>query len=114
MLTDMTPTPQQFMRGAGRDIEFGADDRILVLAPHPDDEALACAGAIQRGLASGLPVHVVFLTLGDNNEWSFTVYRKRPQLLPRQVRAMGEVRHDEALSAARALGLAPDALIFLG
>jgi LmbE family N-acetylglucosaminyl deacetylase len=102
------------MRGVGRAIEFRANDRILVLAPHPDDEALTCAGAIQRGLASGLPVHVVFLTLGDNNEWSFTVYRKRPQLLPRQVRAMGEVRHDEALSAARALGLAPDALTFLG
>ncbi len=102
------------MRGAGPDIKLGADDRILVLAPHPDDEALACAGPIQRGLARGLPVHVVFLTLGDNNEWSFTVYRKRPQLLPHQVRAMGEVRRDEALAAARALGLAPDALTFLG
>jgi LmbE family N-acetylglucosaminyl deacetylase len=114
MLTHLTLTSQEFMRGAGRDIELDADDRILVLAPHPDDEALACAGAIQRGLASGLPVNVVFLTLGDNNEWSFMVYRKRPQLLPWQVRAMGEVRHDEALSAARALGLAPDALTFLG
>ena len=36
------------------------DDRILVLAPHPDDEVLGCAGVIQRALAMGLPVRVVF------------------------------------------------------
>ena len=96
------------------EIELGASDRILVLAPHPDDESLACGGVIQRALSSGLPVHVLFLTLGDNNEWSFMVYRKRPELLPWQVRAMGEVRHGEALAAARVLGLPPDALTFLG
>jgi LmbE family N-acetylglucosaminyl deacetylase len=96
------------------EIAFDADDRILVLAPHPDDESLACGGVIQRALAQGLPVRVVFLTYGDNNEWSFMVYRKRPEILPRQVRAMGEVRHAEALAAAHALGLPEEALTFLG
>ena len=96
------------------EIELGASDRILILAPHPDDESLACGGIIQRALSSGLPVHVLFLTNGDNNEWSFMVYRKRPELLPWQVRAMGEVRRGEALAAARGLGLPPDALTFLG
>jgi LmbE family N-acetylglucosaminyl deacetylase len=114
MPTELTAAPQRFIRTGEPDIELRRDDRILVLAPHPDDESLACAGVIQRGLASGLPVHVVFLTLGDNNEWSFMVYRKRPELLPSQVLAMGEVRHDEGVAAARALGLAPSALTFLG
>ena len=90
------------------------DDRILVLAPHPDDEVLGCAGVIQRALAMGLPVRVVFLTYGDNNQWSFAVYRRHPVIAPDAVRRMGMIRHDEALSAARALGLKPDQLVCLG
>lgn len=96
------------------DIVFDATDRVLVLAPHPDDESLACGGVIQRALAQGLPVRIAFLTYGDNNEWSFMVYRKRPEILPWQVAAMGEVRHAEAVAAAGVLGVAPDALTFLG
>ena len=93
---------------------FDADDRILILAPHPDDESLACGGIIQRGVAQGLPVRVAFLSYGDNNEWSFMVYRKRLEILPWQVRAMGEVRHAEALAAAGTLGVPEKALNFLG
>ncbi|HRD48222.1 MAG TPA: glycosyltransferase [Candidatus Contendobacter sp.] len=37
---------------------------ILVLAPHPDDEALGCAGAIMRHVAAGDRVAVVILTDG--------------------------------------------------
>jgi len=95
-------------------LTFDAADRILILAPHPDDESLACGGVVQRAVAQGLPVRIVFLTYGDNNEWSFMVYRRRPELLPWQVHAMGEVRHAEAVAAAAALGVAPKALTFLG
>ena len=56
-------------------------------------------------VAMKVPVHVVFLTNGDNNEWSFSVYRKHPVLVPAAVRSMGEVRHDEAVAACRILGL---------
>jgi LmbE family N-acetylglucosaminyl deacetylase len=114
MPTDLTPAAGPLPPATWPEIEFGDGDRILVLAPHPDDESLATGGVIQRALAGGHPVHVVFLTLGDNNEWSFMVYRKRPEFLPWQVRAMGEVRHGEALAAARTLGLPPDSLTFLG
>jgi len=89
-------------------------DRILIAAPHPDDETLACAGIIQKAAALKLPVRVVFLTNGDNNEWSFLLYRKRPVLASVQVRGMGETRQREALAAAGALGLAPEDLVFLG
>src|SRR5207249_4582671 len=71
------------------ELRLGRDDRILVLAPHPDDEALACGGLVQRARKMRLPVHVVFLTYGDSNEWSFAVYRKHPVVVPRAVRAMG-------------------------
>jgi len=90
------------------------NDRILVLAPHPDDESLTCAGVIQSALAMKLPVRVVWLTMGDNNEWSFILYRKRLVIKAAAERAMGEVRHDEAVAAMKALGLGPENLAFLG
>jgi LmbE family N-acetylglucosaminyl deacetylase len=37
---------------------------VLVLAPHPDDEALGCGGAIIRHVQSGVPVRVVIATDG--------------------------------------------------
>jgi LmbE family N-acetylglucosaminyl deacetylase len=39
----------------------------LVLAPHPDDEVLGCAGAILRHVALGDPVRVIILT--DGGGW---------------------------------------------
>ena len=57
-------------------------DRIIVFAPHPDDETLGCGGIIQQAVAMKLPVRIVWLTYGDNNEWAFFLYRKRPVLMP--------------------------------
>ena len=93
---------------------FVPADRVLILAPHPDDEILACGGVLQRALGHGAAVQACFLTYGDNNEWSFTLYRHRPVLTPGGMRRMGLVRHDEALDAARTLGLATNDLVFLG
>jgi len=95
-------------------LRLSAQDRLLILAPHPDDEVLCCGGVIQQALAMGLPVHVVFFTYGDNNQWSFLVYRKHPVVIPEGVRRMGLVRHDEALAADQRLGLSPEHLTFLG
>lgn len=67
-------------------------DRILVLAPHPDDEVLGCGGILQEAAGRGLPLRVAFLTNGDNNELSFILYRKHPVLMPGAVRGMGEMR----------------------
>jgi LmbE family N-acetylglucosaminyl deacetylase len=89
-------------------------DRIMVLAPHPDDEVLACGNIIRQAKKLGLPLRVVFLTYGDNNEWSFILYRHRPVLRPSQVRAMGRVRYKEAHKADAALGAGAEELVFLG
>ena len=89
-------------------------DRLLILAPHPDDEVLGCGGIIQRALAMQVPIDVVLFTYGDNNQWSFLVYRKHPVLIPGAVKRMGLVRHDEAIAAAQALGLGAEHLTFLG
>ena len=39
--------------------------RVLVFAPHPDDETLAVGGLIHRLTKEGVPVRIVFITNGD-------------------------------------------------
>jgi LmbE family N-acetylglucosaminyl deacetylase len=95
-------------------ITFAADDRVLILAPHPDDEILGTGGVIQRALSAKARVKIVFLTYGDFNMWSFTVFKKRPVFFPGGMKAMGELRRQEAINAAHVLGLNPSDLLFLG
>jgi LmbE family N-acetylglucosaminyl deacetylase len=95
-------------------ISLQADDRLLVLAPHPDDCVLGGGGVMREAVELGIPVHIAYLTFGDFNEWSFLIYRKRPVLRPSQVLAMGQVRHEEALAAASVLGIPPQHVHFLG
>jgi len=94
-------------------ITFNSQDRILILAPHPDDEVLGTGGIIQEAVRLNLPLRIAFLTYGDSNEWSFLLYRRHP-VLPRGARKMGLVRHDEAIEAARTLGVTAQQLTFLG
>jgi len=89
-------------------------DRVLVLAPHPDDEVLGAGGVIQEAVSKALPIKIVFLTYGDSNQWSFFLYRKHPVVWPAAVENMGLIRHDEAVDASRILGVPPQNLIFLG
>ena len=49
-------------RLSGADAAFGR--RILILAPHPDDEVVGFAAAIARARAGGAKVSVLFLTYG--------------------------------------------------
>jgi LmbE family N-acetylglucosaminyl deacetylase len=95
-------------------ISFLPTDRVLILAPHPDDEVIACAGVIQGALAAKCPVQVVFLTYGDGNQWAFSLYRKRPVVLPAALKSLGLLRHDEALAALASLGLPRENVVFLG
>ena len=90
------------------------DDRILILAPHEDDETLGTGGIIQKAISAGAAVRVVYLTYGDHNELAFMVYRKRPWISPGVNEEMGEVRRREAVKAMAHLGLAEDNLVFLG
>jgi len=95
-------------------VAFSATDRVLILAPHPDDEVLGAAGVIQQAVNLKLPLKIVFLTYGDSNQWSFLLYRKHPVVFPAAVENMGIVRHDEAINASRILGVGPKDLTFLG
>ncbi len=89
-------------------------DRVLILAPHPDDETIGCAGVIQQALSQGAQVQVVYFTNGDHNQVAFIVYEKRLTLKKGEFIHMGEVRRAEAIKAMKLLGLNEENLIFLG
>ncbi|MBF0386772.1 MAG: PIG-L family deacetylase [Candidatus Omnitrophica bacterium] len=93
---------------------FTDTDRVLVLAPHPDDEGIVNGGIIQQALKAGARVKVVLLTNGENNELSFIVYKKRPVLRPKELLAMGAMRFGETLNAVKVLGLSPEDITVLG
>src|SRR5918995_4794712 len=67
---------------------------VLVLAPHPDDEAIGCGGAVCRHTVRGDRVSVVFLTSGELGL----------KHLPRE--EAWRVRETEAAEAASILGIA--------
>ena len=88
----------------------GPDDRLLVIAPHPDDEVLAAGGQIQRAQAAGAAVRIVWLTAGDG----FDLASGRPAPRPEALRELALRRMDEANQAAEILGVPAAERIFLG
>src|SRR5699024_11299022 len=47
-----------------------SQERILVFAPHPDDETLGCGGLMRKAKSAGAEVFVQFLTVGDTADQS--------------------------------------------
>src|ERR1017187_2555619 len=91
-----------------------AKDRIIVVAPHPDDEVLGAGGLLQQACAVGAEVHVIYLTSGDHNQIAFKLYNLRLHLSPKQYVTFGILRQHEATRAMAGLGLTPEQLTFLG
>lgn len=109
-----TPATGQDLLDLRDPITFTEQDRVLVIAPHPDDESIGMAGVIQQALKAGARVKVCLMTYGENNEFSFIVYERRIVLKPKEFLRLGEVRHHESLDAMALLGVAPENLIALG
>lgn len=68
--------------------------KILVIAPHPDDEAIGCGGTLCNHAARGARITVVFLTSGELGL----------QRLPRE--QAWKTRETEANKAGKILGIA--------
>jgi LmbE family N-acetylglucosaminyl deacetylase len=88
--------------------------RLLVLAPHPDDEALGAAGLIQRVLAHGGTVRVVLMTSGDGFPEGVEATDGVAQPGASDFRGYGATRERETVTALGLLGLPASQITFLG
>jgi LmbE family N-acetylglucosaminyl deacetylase len=68
-------------------------NRILVISPHPDDEAIGCGGTLLRHVEQGDVVHVLFLTSGEKGGHG----RSETETV--------RIREEEATEASKILGL---------
>jgi LmbE family N-acetylglucosaminyl deacetylase len=88
--------------------------RVLVFAPHPDDETLAVGGLIYRLTKSGVPVRVVFITNGDGFAHAVIDGLGKAHPTGSDYVAYGALRQREAIAAMRKLGLGGGNIRFLG
>lgn len=71
-------------------------DKTVIIAPHPDDEVIGCAGVIQALVERGTPPHVIILTCGEGS------HRGCCDTPAEEIIA---ARHQLTLKAAATLGL---------
>jgi LmbE family N-acetylglucosaminyl deacetylase len=95
-------------------LTVGPETRLLVLAPHPDDEALGAAGLIRRVLGAGGSVRVIMVTSGDAfpEGLEAATHVRRPTA--RDFRYYGSMRERETLAGMEALGVKRSQVEFLG
>jgi len=74
-------------------------EKLLVFAPHPDDDVIGCGGTIARNAAQGNQATIVYLTSGESGSLSHS---------PAELSVL---REEEATRAASLLGVSD--LIFL-
>ena len=92
----------------------GRQDRILIVAPHIDDEAIGACGYAIDALANGAEVYVVFLTAGDCNRFSARLLHKTLEPTALNYLSVGKTRIDEAKRAMKILGIPSDHFFVLG
>lgn len=86
-----------------------ADRTAIIFAPHPDDEVIACGGTIQRKIAEGFRIYILFSTDGSRSHEAVLDIFSEPS-----AQDLIDIRRREAIAAAGVLGVAPEFLIFGG
>ena len=87
--------------------------RVMLFAPHPDDESLATGVYLQRAVGAGAAVRVVYATDGERNCWPQRVLERKVRICERDRHRWGARRQAEALAALSALGVGPESVEFL-
>jgi LmbE family N-acetylglucosaminyl deacetylase len=86
----------------------GTKKKIIVFAPHPDDETIGCGGTIAKKIDDGYEVIVVVLTDGRNAFSTVLGIDINPT--PEELK---EIRKNEFIKATKILGVTENNLIFL-
>jgi LmbE family N-acetylglucosaminyl deacetylase len=74
-------------------VNLNSSDRVLIVAPHPDDETIGGAGVIRYCIENNIPVYVVVVTNGGSGSLDLT-------------------RYHESLNATQVLGLPSSNITF--
>jgi N-acetyl-1-D-myo-inositol-2-amino-2-deoxy-alpha-D-glucopyranoside deacetylase len=112
-LNESVANPSPMTPASGLPV-FSAQTRLLVVAPHPDDETIATGLLIQQVLAAGGEVRILLLTAGDNNPWPQRWLERRVRIGAIDRQRWGRRRHAEMLQALQCLGVPAQALQTLG
>lgn len=90
-----------------------SQDRVLVLAPHPDDEVIGCGGYLAMAVRAGAQVRVVVVTSGEGFSLAAERLFGEGEVTPVRCLKLALERRSETLAALRHLGVRPDQAIFL-
>lgn len=93
---------------------FSAQTRLLMVAPHPDDETIAAGLLIQQVRAAGGAVRILLVTAGDNNPWPQRWVERRVRIGAAERQRWGQRRQAEMLAALQRLDVPAEALQALG
>ena len=88
--------------------------RILIFAPHCDDETLGCAGLMQQAVQLGIPVSVVIITNGDGFRVGVEREFRKLHVNRKDFIRFAAIRQHESLTALESLGVKPQNILFLG
>ncbi|MHA1458634.1 MAG: PIG-L deacetylase family protein [Promethearchaeota archaeon] len=89
--------------------------KIVVFAPHPDDEIFSCAGSILKWIKEGHNVHIIYVT---DNRALISWGKKNNQIIIEEAQEyinlsddqVGEIGLKEAKSVAKAFGFPNEAV----
>lgn len=91
-----------------------ARTRLLVVAPHPDDETLGCGLLLQQVMAAGGEARILLMTDGENNPWPQRCLERRWSIDALARRRWGARRREEMVHALARLGVPAAVLQPLG
>jgi len=66
-----------------------SSNKMLVIAPHPDDEVLGCGGTIVKHAKNGNEVYLCVVTKGYTPDWSEEFLKNRPKEIEKANKILG-------------------------
>ena len=79
-------------------------ERVLIVAPHPDDDVISAGGVIQRAIAAGGEIRVLFLTNGESNPWPQRAQLRKWRITAADREGWAALRAKEAVAGLELLG----------
>lgn len=95
-------------------LDLKQHERIVVVAPHSDDEALASGGLIYQAVRAGKRVDVILITNGDGFALATGRAYRRLRASPQRFIEFGQIRQKESLLACAHLGVPESRVYALG